>query len=167
MTGIDKQLLFDQLRNYQIQRHDFLNNFQVIKGYLQLNMPQKALAYIDEVVAELHVQQMIYQINQKTLMAVLLGWLFDLRLKGIAMAFSYGPEMDTEEFWQEHWQEEYALPFNGYTKECLDLIPNDEDPEDLTADVELRSVAQGFLCEFRVLKNGGLLINQIFESKSS
>lgn len=167
MLSVDNQLLLDMLKNYQIQRHDFLNNFQVIKGYLQLNMPQKALAYIDEAVGELYVQQEIYQINQKTLMAVLLGWLFDLRLKGTEMNFIYEPDMKSEEFWKEHWQEEYALQFYGYTKDCLNLIPDDEDPEDLTAEVFLRTIPQGFTCDFRVLKQGELFKQHVFESESS
>jgi len=83
------------------------------------------------------------------------------------MDFYYDSEMKSEEFWKEHWQEEYALQFYGYTKDCLDLIPTDEDPDDFTAEVELKIIPQGFKCEFKVLKQGELFKQQDFISKSS
>ncbi len=111
MSSFDKTLLHEQLECYQIQRHDFLNNFQVIRGYLQLNMPEKALEYIDEAIVELLPQQEIYKVGQKTLLAILLGWFFGLRLKGVEMIFRFSPEMKSESFWEKRWKEEYAQDF--------------------------------------------------------
>ena len=35
------------------QRHDYANHLQVIKGYLELGMPERALEYVDSVAGEL------------------------------------------------------------------------------------------------------------------
>jgi len=35
------------------QRHDYANHTQVIKGYLELGMPERAMEYVDSVVKEL------------------------------------------------------------------------------------------------------------------
>ncbi|MGE5544795.1 MAG: Spo0B domain-containing protein, partial [Bacillota bacterium] len=35
------------------QRHDYANHMQVIKGYLELKMPERAMEYVDSVVREL------------------------------------------------------------------------------------------------------------------
>jgi len=166
MFTIDKVLLFEQLDNYQLQRHDFLNYFQVIKGYLQLGMPEKALEYLDETVAGLFQQQQIYKIGQKTLISILLGLFFRLRIKGIEMVLIFPTEMKEEEFWSERWQEEYAEQFYGYTKDCSSSIPQEMDPENLSAEVELLTVAQGFGCEFRLLNRGNLSFQSNFSTSS-
>lgn len=162
MSDFDKQLLFDQLDNYQIQRHDFLNNFQVIRGYLQLNMPDKALEYIDEELVSLLPQQQIYKISQRSILAILLGLFFRLRLKGVEMVITFPPEMKKEEFWQEIWQEEYAQQFYGYTKECSEHIPEGIDPEDLLVEIKLDFAPNGFACEFRLLNQGELYLHKNF-----
>lgn len=162
MSSFEKTLLYEQLENYQLQRHDFLNNFQVIRGYLQLNMPDKALAYIDETIAGLAPQQEIYKVGNKDLLAILLGWFFGLRLKGVEMAVIFPPQMKQDAFWQERWQEEYALQFYGYTKECVELIPEDENPEDLKAEIFLTAVSDGFNCVFRILKQGETFLARDF-----
>ncbi len=148
MSSLDKKLLFEQLENYQIQRHDFLNNFQVIRGYLQLKMPEKALGYIDEALDGLHAQQEIYKISQKTMRAILLSWYFELRLKGVPMEITFPPEMQQDEFWENQWQEEYAEQLYGYTKECSALIPLDQDPDKLLAEIEFHRHGESFQCLF-------------------
>ena len=164
MSSLDKTLLFEQLDNFQLQRHDFLNYFQVIKGYIQLGMPEKALEYLDETMSGLTQQQLIYKVNQKTVIAILLGLFFRLRLKGVEMAIYFPEEMKKEKFWQERWQEEYAEPFYGYTKECSDSLPEEIDPEDLLAEVHLLSTFQGFSCEFRLLQHGEIYFQGVFDS---
>jgi len=163
MVNLDKKILYEQLDNFQILRHDFLNYFQVIKGYLQLNMPDKALAYIDEVLVEIRPQQDIYKIGQKTLLGILLGWYFKLRLKGAEFMLDFPPEMKNEEFWLDHWQEEYALSFSGYTKDCLDLfVQGDQDVETLTAKIRFGVVGGGFSCEFRLYKEDNLFEQNVY-----
>ena len=162
MSGLDRELLFRQLENYQIQRHDFLNIFQVIRGYLQLGMPQKAMEYIDEAIDGLHSQQELYKINQKNLQAILLSWYFDLRLKGIKMEITFPQEMIMSQFWERNWQEEYAEQFYGYTKECSAEIRLDEDPENMLADIELHTVEGGFQCIFALYDKDEELIHKVF-----
>ncbi|NLM22392.1 MAG: histidine kinase [Peptococcaceae bacterium] len=162
MLSFEKTLLFKQIDNFQLQRHDFLNYFQVIKGYIQLNMPEKALEYLDQTIAELVPQQLIYKINQKIMIAILLGLFFDLRLKGIEMAIEIPQEMREEEYWQTGWKEEYAERFYGYTKECLALIPEEIDPGALLVEIRLLTAPQGFGCEFRLLKEGKILDKKSF-----
>jgi hypothetical protein len=162
MFTFEKTLLYKQIDNFQLQRHDFLNYFQVIKGYIQLNMPEKALDYLDQTIAELVPQQLIYKVNQKVMIAILLGLFFDLRLKGVEMAIEIPQEMREEEYWQTRWQEEYAEQFYGYTKECLDSIPEDIDPGALLVEFQLLTAPQGFGCEFRLFKESELLAKKSF-----
>ena len=162
MSGLDRELLFKQLENYQIQRHDFLNVFQVIRGYLQLGMPEKVIEYIDESIGDLHSQQEIYKIFQKTIQAILLSWYFDLRLKGIRMEITFPAEMVQEEFWQRHWQEEYTEQFYGYTKECSEAISMDSDPDKQLAEIELHTVDEGFECIFVLYNEDEVCIHRVY-----
>lgn len=166
MSSIEKTLLTQQLENYQLQRHDFLNNFQVIRGYLQLSMPNKAIEYIDETLLELVPQQEIFKVGQKSMLAILLGWFFELRLHGIKMGIKFSPELKEEEFWLGIWKEEYAQQFYGYTKECSSIIPQEEDPENLLAEIGLQPVPDGFVCNFKLLKQGNLYIQKDFSTKN-
>ncbi|UWG96892.1 Spo0B domain-containing protein [Dehalobacter sp. DCM] len=151
MADFDKEMLYEQLNNFQIQRHDFLNFFQVIKGYLQLKMPDKALNYIDDVLEDIRPQQDIYRIGNKTLLGLLLGWYFMLRLKGIKYRLEFPPEMKNEEFWEKHWREEYAQSFFGYTKECSDMSVM-LDPEGYQGVILLGSLEGGFTCDYGLFK---------------
>lgn len=162
MPKLDRELLYRQLDNYQIQRHDFLNNFQVIRGYLQLEMPQKAMEYIDEVIDGLHYQQQLYKISHKSMQAILMCLFFDLRLKGVLMELSFSPEMQEEGFWGKHWREEYAQQFYGYTKECCSLIPIDEDPDKLLVKIKLRTYGESFQCEFVLYNKEEICVYKVF-----
>ena len=164
MPSLDRELLYRQLENYQIQRHDFLNNFQVIRGYLQLEMPEKAMEYIDEVLDGLHYQQEVYKISQKTMRAILLSWYYDIRLKGVLMEISLSPEMQEDVFWENHWEEEYAGQFYGYTKECSSLIPVDEDPDNLQIDIELHKCGENFQCSFLLHCGEKMSVHKVYTS---
>jgi hypothetical protein len=164
MSSLDKKLLNEQLENYQIQRHDFLNDFQVIRGYLQLNMPDKALEYIDEALLELLPQQEVYKIGQKTMQAIFLSLFFGLRLLGVKMVLRLSPEMKEREFWLEGWQEEYAQQFYGYTKECLSLVAEAEEGhlDEMLAEIHLNSLPDGFVCEFKLYSQGKIYLQNNF-----
>jgi hypothetical protein len=162
--SLEKTLLFEQLDNFQLQRHDFLNYFQVIKGYIQLNMPDKALEYLDETTAGLAQQQLIHKISQKTLIAILLSLFFRLRLKGVEMKIKIPQEMREQKYWQERWREEYAEQFYGYTKDCANSLPEDIDPTGLLAEVELLADLQGFGCGFRLYHQDELIFSSKFQS---
>lgn len=159
---IDRELLYRQLENYQIQRHDFLNNFQVIRGYLQLEMPQKAMVYIDEVIDGLRYQQQLSKIGHKSMQAILMCLFFDLRLKGVLMETTFSPEIQEIEFWEKHWQEEYAQQFYGYTKECSSFIPIDEDPDKLLAKISLHTYGESFQCEFELYNEEQICVHKVF-----
>lgn len=152
MADFDKELLHEQLKNFQIQRHDFLNYFQVIKGYLQLKMPDKALNYIDDVLEEIRPQQDIYRIGHQTLLGILLGWYFMLRLKGIKYTLKIPSEMRNEEFWKNHWHEAYAQSFSGYTKDCADMSVM-LDPEGYVGVIKLETITGGFTCDYALYKD--------------
>jgi len=165
MSDLDKTLLVEQLANYQIQQHDFLNNFQVIKGYLQLNMPEKALAYMDETLRGVAPQREIYRIAQKVLASVLLSFFTKLRLKGLLPDIYISPEFKDQGYWQENWREEYAGQFYGYTMECLRAIPEDINPNDLLAELELATVQRGFTCTYSLYKQGELYYHNDFSTE--
>lgn len=162
MPGLEKKLLQEQLENHQIQRHDFLNIFQVIRGYIQLNMPKKALEYLDEEIAGLQPQQEIDRIGDQSMHAILLGWYYKLRLKGIKIDIIIPSEMKRNEFWLGRWQEEYAQHFYGYTITCVNEIPLDGDPEDFVARIRLDSLSGGFSCDFSLLKNENSYFHRLF-----
>ena len=165
MDNLDKKLLYEQIDYFQLQRHDFLNYFQVIKGYIQLNMPEKALDYLDQTITELVPQQLIYKISQKTLIAILLGLFFRLRMKGVNMSIDIPQEMREDEYWQNNWQEEYAEQFYGYTKECLNSLPEEIDHSELLAEVELTALPHGFGCEFRVWRRISFFVKRYIQHK--
>ncbi|MEG6614869.1 Spo0B domain-containing protein [Peptococcaceae bacterium 1198_IL3148] len=55
----------------QVQRHDFLNHFQVISGLLQLKKPERAQDYINQVCAEMGTFSAISRLQVPELQAVL------------------------------------------------------------------------------------------------
>ncbi|MGI5901549.1 MAG: Spo0B domain-containing protein [Desulfitobacteriia bacterium] len=162
-----KCLLKEQLNNCRFQRHDFLNHFQVIKGYLQLGMPDKAAAYIEEAVDSMAFQQQIFLISCPELSSILFSWFFKLRARGIEMTLSFPEEMAVEEFWTTRWQEEYGERFLGYTKDCLNCLPGEVDPEQLRARVRLITLEEGFGCQFRLFYGEDLRVEKDFQSQAS
>lgn len=42
-------------------RHDYGNHFQVISGYIQLNMPEKALQYIQRITEEMQGERSVFE----------------------------------------------------------------------------------------------------------
>ncbi|NPV27190.1 MAG: hypothetical protein HPY81_07035 [Firmicutes bacterium] len=56
----------------RVQRHDFLNHLQVIMGFLQLNKPEQALAYLRKISAQLQEAGKVMRLPWPELVAVLL-----------------------------------------------------------------------------------------------
>ncbi|ADY56744.1 signal transduction histidine kinase regulating citrate/malate metabolism [Syntrophobotulus glycolicus DSM 8271] len=160
MSELEENILLEQLDCFQVQRHDFLNNFQVIRGYLQLNMPEKAIEYMNTVVKELEPQQEAYKIPDKHFQALLLGWLFGLRFKGVKTSFvlRYDRQVNRADNWQR-----YAEKFHGYTKECLSRILPDENLEESNAAIVLTAQDNGFTCRFDFFKKQELLFSSDFQ----
>lgn len=120
--SLERILLAEQLKFYRLQRHDFLNHWQVIMGYLQLNKVDKALLYMQEGIAGLETEQLIGQIPQEIVVSILLGFVIPLRTEGILVELELENNLKKEDFWREFWQEEYGELLYGYTKECLATI---------------------------------------------
>jgi len=157
MSTVHEELLQQQLENFTIQRHDFMNYFQVIRGYIQLNMPEKALAYMDEDLISLLPQQTISRIAEKTVVAVLLNLYFKFGKQGIKMAVKYPDEMKSKEFWTARWLTEYADRLYGYTKEWVANIPAVHDLEDLSAEIALNATEKGFTLEYKLYRQQELI----------
>lgn len=55
--------LEDYVSLHRKQRHDFMNDLQVIYGYLQMRRPQEALEYIDKLSKENEIISEIYRLQ--------------------------------------------------------------------------------------------------------
>ena len=117
--SFERLLLQEQLDYYRLQRHDFLNHWQVIMGYLQLGKADKALSYMREGINGLEAEQKIGQIPQETVAAILLSLVISLRKEAIWVEVELNDSMKEANFWKEFWQEEYGQALYGYTRECL------------------------------------------------
>lgn len=150
MTEIQQVLLSEMLQWYRLQRHDYLNHWQVIMGHLQLNQPDEALAYMRETVAVSRNEQKIAQIPESQLAAILLGFLLCLQKEGVIASLDFSGEMVQGDFWQDHWREEYATGFYGYTKECLSELSAHaaENLSLIDAQIYLYDEPGGFSCQF-------------------
>ncbi|MFT5872749.1 MAG: ferritin [Clostridium sp.] len=63
MSKIDKNELEDYIDLLRKQRHDFMNDLQVIYGYLQMSRPESALGYIDKLSKENEIISEIYKLQ--------------------------------------------------------------------------------------------------------
>lgn len=115
------KLLSEQLNWYRQQRHDFLNHWQVVMGYLQLKEGDKALAYLREVTGHQAAEQRVGQIPQPYVAATLMGLIIRLRQEEIPCELELAEELKQESFWQKPRREGYAEALYGYTTECLAL----------------------------------------------
>ena len=123
MTGLsdlEEILLTEQLNWYRLQRHDFMNHWQVIMGYLQLEQGDKALGYMREALGGLTAEQKVGQLAHPIAAAILLGMVIRLRSEEITARLQFPAEMTEERFWQDNWRQEYAPAFYGYTKKCVE-----------------------------------------------
>ena len=156
MSQIIRKLLAEQLSWYRLQRHDFLNHWQVIMGYLQLSNPKKALDYMHRALQGTQNEQMIGQIPEEIFGAILLGWVIRLRQEGINTTVSYPEIMKEQSFWLDYWLEEYAEAFYGYTIECVECstVQSNELAEESYAEIILE---EGLSCSFRFFRGGKLL----------
>lgn len=90
-----KSLVEELLEANRIQRHDFLNNIQVIWGLIKIDKPEKAIEYISEVTNYLHDLRKINQIVQPEIETMILSRVLEIGMN---------PGFD---FWvSENWQVE-------------------------------------------------------------
>ena len=166
MAEMERVLLSEMLQWYRLQRHDFLNHWQVIMGNLQLNHPEKALVYMREMLAGPQEEQKISQISQPGLAAVLLGFMIYLRQEGVKATLDFPEEMKQKEFWQDHWREEYTEALYGYTREWLDVSSRARKSESLEAEVYLYDEPGGFACQFILLDEEMVLCDKLVRLKN-
>lgn len=121
MPQVDKLLIGELLEAYRLQRHDFLNHWQVVTGYLQLNHAEKALQYIRTMLPEFEAEQLAGLIPEKSASACILTLIVKLHKEGIPLELKLAKEWNKEEFWSKYWREEYLQALYGYTSECLEL----------------------------------------------
>ncbi|MFZ3131412.1 MAG: Spo0B domain-containing protein [Desulfosporosinus sp.] len=147
MSEVEHVLLSKFLQLYSLQRHDFLNHWQVIMGNLQLHQPEKAMAYMRETIAVQEQEQKIALIHEPALAAILLGLIIDLRQEGITATLDFPEGMKKEDFWRDHWREEYVEGLYGYTRECLEVSSQSRLFLNVTAEVYLFDEPGGLACQ--------------------
>jgi hypothetical protein len=147
MSEVEHILLSELLQWYSLQRHDFMNHWQVIMGNLQLQQPEKALAYMRETVAVQVQEQKIALIQEPTLAAILLGLMIGLRQDGITATLDFPEGMKEEEFWRDHWRKEYVEGLYGYTKGCLEVSAQSRLFLNVSAEVYLFEEPGGLTCQ--------------------
>ena len=147
MSEIEQRLLSEMLQWYRLQRHDYLNHWQVIMGYLQIGRPEQALKYMRDTVAGSQEEQKIGHLAEPSLAAILLGLQIRLSQSGITVTIDFPEEMKQKEFWQDHWQEEYVKRLYGYTIECLEAVTRFPMSNDLLAEVYLFIEPGGLACQ--------------------
>ena len=147
MSEVEHVLLSELIKWYSLQRHDYLNHWQVIMGNLQLQQAEKALAYMKETVAVQEQEQKIAHIQAPALAAVLMGLMIGLRQQGITATLDFPEEMKKEDYWQDHWREEYLEGLYGYTRECLAESSHSKQLLNVTAEVYLFEEPSGLACQ--------------------
>lgn len=161
MSEVENVLLSELIQWYSLQRHDFMNHWQVIMGNLQLNMPERALAYIKEIVLDCEQEQKAGYIPQPKLAAILLGLIIQLKREGIIATIDFPEVMKQELFWREHWREEYAQAIYGYTRECLEISLSVAEPlKNLIAEVYLYDEPGGLSCQFILTDEEDVLLDK-------
>lgn len=126
MSELEHILLSKLLGWYELQRHDFLNELQVILGNLQLNQMEKTQDYIKEIISWQREEQKIASLREPVLAVILLELLEGFRQVGIRATIAFPEVMKLENYWRECWREEYALGLYGYTQGCLTVFKVEE-----------------------------------------
>lgn len=163
MSEVEHVLLSELLQWYSLQRHDFMNHWQVIMGNLQLQQPEKALAYMREMVAGQEQEQKLAQIQEPALAAILLGLMIGLRQEGVTATLDFPEGMKKEEFWGDHWREEYVEGLYGYTRECLEMSSQSRLLLNVTAEVYLFEEPGGLACQVILADEETVLFDKLLK----
>ena len=147
MSAVEQVLLYDLLQLYSLQRHDFMNHWQVIMGNLQLQQPEKALAYMRETVIAQEQEQKITLLHEPVLAAILLGLIISLQQEGIMANLEFPEGMKKDGYWRDHWRKDYADGLYGYTRECLEVSLQAQHLINVTAEVYLFEEPGGLSCQ--------------------
>ncbi|SMB80359.1 Sensor_kinase_SpoOB-type, alpha-helical domain [Desulfonispora thiosulfatigenes DSM 11270] len=120
-----KSLVEDLLEANRIQRHDFLNNIQVIWGLIKINKQDKAVEYIAEVTSHLQALRKTNQITQPEIEAMMLSRVMEI---GINPGFKYSIS--------ENWRvkEEIVPEVNALISSIWNEIKTPLDQEKINVD---------------------------------
>ncbi|AET70458.1 hypothetical protein Desor_5065 [Desulfosporosinus orientis DSM 765] len=167
MSEVERVLLSELLQWYRLQRHDYMNHWQVIMGNLQLQRSEEALKYMRETASRSLEEQKIGQIPEPCLAAIMLGLIIRLNQKGIMVSIDFPEEMKQKEFWMDHWREEYVAGLYGYTKECLEAAEKWGELDNLSAEIYLFDEPAGLACQLIVSDEETVLWDKLQTFKSS
>lgn len=70
----------------RLQRHDYLNQLQVMRGYLELKRPEAALGYLVQTVDKMIDERKIFDLLGPELAALFFKWIMVSVDYGVAMA---------------------------------------------------------------------------------
>ncbi|KGK91360.1 histidine kinase [Desulfosporosinus sp. HMP52] len=161
MSEVEQVLLSEMLYWYRLQRHDFLNHWQVIMGNLQLNRPSEALTYMQQSVPISPEEQKIAQITEPSVGAILLGFIIRLEQAKVDTTIDFPSEMKEKDFWKDHWREEYAGGLYGYTTECMANVIQSSGVKGLTAEIYLFDEPRGLTCQFMLSDEETILCDKV------
>ena len=147
MSAVEHVLLTDLLQLYSLQRHDFMNHWQVIMGNLQLQQPEKALAYMRETLVVQEQEQKLALLHEPVLATILLGLIIGLQQQRITANLEFPEAMKKDGYWRDHWREDYAQGLYGYTRECLEVSTQSPRLINVTAEVYLFEEPGGLSCQ--------------------
>ena len=167
MSEVEHVLLSDLIQLYSIQRHDFMNHWQVIMGNLQLQQPEKALTYMRETVVVQEQEQKIAFIHEPVLEAILLGLIIGLQQEGITATLDFPETMKKDEYWRDHWREDYAEGLYGYTRECLEVSSQSQLLLNVTAEVYLFEEPGGLACQVILGDEEAVLFDKMLKLRST
>ena len=162
MSELEGVLLSELLQLYSLQRHDFMNHWQVIMGNLQLNKPDKALLYIKDIIGKYDQEQKVARLPDKQFAAVMLGLVVGLNQLEVEVTLDYPEVMKKETFWQENRREEYVEALYGYTREWLAMAKQTQELQNpLNAEIYLYDEPEGFSCQFILADEEDEIFNKL------
>lgn len=160
--SLERTLLAEQLNFYRLQRHDFLNHWQVIMGYLQLGKVDRALSYMREGLNELEAEQIVGQIPHEMVSAILLGFVISLRKEEVKVEVELTDRIKDANYWKEFGLEEYGQALYGYTNKCLTyLLKQKKGLENPRVWIQLQE-AKGFSCQLSLYDTQNLIWEEQF-----
>lgn len=96
----------DLLELYRIQRHDFLNHFQVAMGYLQMGKDKAALDYLRQAATEMMEAATLSRVEPAELAVELMCLARDCFNSGIELHFALPAQLPVV-----NWREEFKAKF--------------------------------------------------------
>ncbi|WP_123052950.1 Spo0B domain-containing protein [Clostridium sp. JN-1] len=101
------------------QRHDFMNDFQIIYGYLQINDVDRAVNYLEKLSKENIVISSIYALGDNYF-----GFCFEQNIKSIIQKeYSVEANVEIEKFYKKFFEKDY-IKKNNLVKNIFSSFEN-------------------------------------------